>query len=109
MRFKNFFQRLQSLSVSQLVFLPLFLGFFLIIIWIIIRGNLEGTQFEVLIFNIILIVFGFSGIPIILRKELPSPWHTKGVPAVVRGILIVLGVWLIPILSLWKFIVNLFN
>jgi|SRR5688572_24478100 hypothetical protein len=109
MFFKKIFAKLESFTVTQLVYMPLFAGFLLIIAWILVRGSLKGTSIELVVFNFILVVFGCSGIPIIFYKETPDPWSTKGVMAIMNGLLILVGAWLIPILSLLGLITNMFR
>lgn len=108
-KFREILNSLSYLSVTQLVFLPILLGFLLVILWMILGIFFSGKSMDLLTLNVICFVFGLSGVPIIVKKELPSPWRTKGLKAVFDGLLILLAAWLIPILTLWRFLVNLFS
>jgi hypothetical protein len=109
MYFNKIKKILQSFSVTQLAFIPIFLGFLLIIFHTIFKSVYSNPALDILALNVALLVFGCSGIPLIIYKELPSPWHTKGATAVINGALIVLGTWFIPILTALAFIKNFFK
>jgi hypothetical protein len=107
MSLKKFKEKLKLFSVTQLVFLPLWLGMLLVCFWTLSTIFYKNSILDMLMFNIVFLIFGCSGIPIVVYKELPAPWHSKGITAVVDGLLIILGCWIVPILTIFAFIRNL--
>ena len=77
---------LQGLWLSFLTFLPAFIGLAIITLTINSMGDLG--------FSLGSFVAGFTGVIIILRKEIPTALNRiKGTRAIVEGILITVLLW----------------
>jgi hypothetical protein len=97
---KKAIDRFSKMNTIDLVNIPLFIGFLLFILSAIILtighiGNIVGVYIIILTF----FIWGFMGIPMIIRKEFPY-LTIRGWMAVAEGFVFVLFGWGISIVLL---------
>ena len=102
---RNILARLSKMSTLQLILIPFLISFLPLGI-IIALGTLgyRGTPSQSILVLMMFFLWGLTGVPIIIRKEVPSAFYpVKGWQAVAEGILVILGMGvviaiLIPVL-----------
>jgi hypothetical protein len=63
-------------------------------------GHFSGKPEEKVLFDLTLFLWGLSGVPIIIRKEIPGFIIVRGWSAVVTGIFITAACWTILIVDI---------
>jgi hypothetical protein len=81
-------------TTRSLVSIPIYCGLFLLIILVVTsKGNYSGNLLQNILISLAFFCWGFSGLPIIIRRESPEIITTKGWLAVVQGIIVVIIFW----------------
>ncbi len=88
----KFLKFINSNSIEMLFFIPASLGFVIAIIGLILS---RFFMFQSWIDSVLVFIVGTfwssSGLFIIIKKESPPPWYSKGSAAILHGITILLG------------------
>jgi hypothetical protein len=108
-RFTKYIKYLNdTIDIRLLIALPSLLGLLVGLLWITIGQQIYGTLPRVPNFvmaYVVLFMMGFSGIVIILKKELPGTFTSiRGVPALIIGAAVTLFLWGLAFLGIFKII-----
>jgi hypothetical protein len=95
----------KNMNTLQLMMLPIICSLLPLVLFMLIapHGRYSGTIVEKILAELIIFLWGLSGIPIIIRKELPVMTRKKfsslitirGRYAVVSGIFIIILSWMV--------------
>lgn len=100
-------KNIHNIGIQQLLMYPMLLGFLFLVIGLLLYEILfQISWFRTLMVSIAFFCWGFSGIAIIIKKESPAPWFSKGFFAIIQGSLIVIATWTITILGIVSIINN---
>jgi hypothetical protein len=94
-RMLEYLKRLISgMKTSQLILLPGAISLFPFLAYLVVSsGHFSGNPLEVFLLLLMLTSLGFTGLPMILRKEAPGLISVKGTLAILQGLLIMIGFW----------------
>lgn len=87
-----------AMRTGHLVMLPLIVGLLLILILVVLRyAGYQNTVAQNIVAGLTFFLWGCTGLPMIIRKEIP--WFTRapGWVAVVQGVLLLIIGWTIAL------------
>ena len=90
---RNILARLSKMSTLQLILIPLGISILplAIVVGLGMLGYI-GTSLQGILILMMFFFWGVTGVPIIIRKEVPSAFYpVKGWQAVAEGMLLILG------------------
>jgi|CXWL01.1.fsa_nt_gi hypothetical protein len=101
---KKIIDFLKASTTQQLFFYPLLLSFVFIIILVAFSFADDSQSLtKTVILNIILFLWGSSGLPLIIRKECVPPWYEKGwFAATLQGLIMIIPMWGLVVMSFLK-------
>jgi hypothetical protein len=103
---KRWFKYQMQESTVFWILLPFFLGIFILIIANLIgRIAFQSTlppQINNIVAYCVFFSWGFSGIAIIVRREIPFTFFFRGIPAIIAGGFVLLFFWGMAILGFWR-------
>jgi hypothetical protein len=108
-KFINLLEYLQdTISIRWLIALPSLFGLFLGLLWIIIGKQLYGTLPRIpnlIMGSIGFTLMGFSGIVIIVKREVPGTFTSiRGIPAIVIGASVTVFLWGMAFMVIYRII-----
>ncbi len=103
--FKKIINYLGKMDTIYLIFLPIAVSLLPFSI-ILLLGSMGYRDTRIQRFLLLMIIFlwGFMGLPIIVRKEVPWLVTVRGWLAVAEGVFLMLGLWVVVILLLLAFL-----
>jgi len=99
--FKKIIYILSNMKTQHLVVLPIAIGISVLLIALGLgKTSHIGNQIGRFLLPLGFFVWGFTGLPMILRKEVPWLITIRGWAAVAQGVFLMLGSWSIAIILL---------
>jgi len=102
---RKILREISSARTIHLVIIPFVIGLILMLLaWEL--GGRKGMEHYIggLLLSLAFFVWGFMGLPIILRKEIPWLITIKGWFAVVEGVVLMLTAWVVAFILLGVFL-----
>ncbi len=92
---KRLISTLSNMQTSRLIALPLIIGVLLMFtsMLLLIGSNLLGKFLGVYLLPAAFFVWGSTGLPMIIRREMPWLFFVTGWLAVAEGIILVFSLW----------------